>query len=136
MKNAAKQRIVMIDDEEDFQSLVHVWLSPKYEHIALLSGERLAEDLERSRPSLVILDVHMPGADGFTLCRRIRDNRRFSDLPILFLTGSKSDKDFLRNIKAGAMGYLTKPIGRKQLLSAIHDLLPDPVEFETTGTGD
>src|SRR5438309_11704057 len=109
LKDPMKPRILMVDDDNDFQVIVRKWLSPRYDHLGLTSGADLTEYLEAAEPDLVILDVRMPGPDGFQLCRRIRSDSRFCDLPVLFLTGCKEDEDFIKNLNAGGTAYLTKP---------------------------
>lgn len=117
-------RIVMVDDEPDFLKIVRDWMVPRYELVTFTSGAGLRDQLASLDPDLLILDVRLPGADGFALCRQVRADYRFAALPILFLTASHSDVDFVRNIRAGGTAYLTKPIERKELLAKIDELLP------------
>lgn len=117
------QRIVMVDDEPDFLTIARTWLEPKYETISLTDGHDLLNQLEAHEPDLLILDVRLPGLDGFKLCRRIRADRRFQSLPVLFLTASHSDLDFFRNLEVGGTSYLTKPVSRKELLARVQELL-------------
>ena len=131
-----KPRIIMVDDEVDFLELTARWLRTDYEVVTCGEGEGLLEKMEDLDPDLVILDVHMPVLDGFELCRRIRAEHRYDDIPILFLTGSREDETYLKNLKAGGTSFLTKPIGRKQLQHAIRELLPVPDDDHTTGGGD
>lgn len=115
-------KIVMVDDEPDFLSVVKGWLEPRYELVTLTDGAGLLEELETLDPDLLILDVRLPGADGFKLCRAIRGDKRFASLPILFLTASRSDSDFVKNLDAGGTSLLSKPITRRQLLAKIEEL--------------
>jgi CheY-like chemotaxis protein len=124
-KSLEKPRILMVDDDSDFQDIVRKWLSPRYDHWGLINGADLLENLEASQPDLVILDVRMPGPDGFELCRRIRSDGRFAHLPILFLTGCKEDEDFIKNLDVGGTAYLTKPVERKDLLAMVQELVPE-----------
>jgi CheY-like chemotaxis protein len=123
MKNQERLRIVMVDDDQDFQLILRSWLSPEYDLVSLSSGEGLLDELAELEPDLVMLDVLMPGPNGYKLCRRIRSDRRFSDLPILFLTGCASDDDFVQHLDAGGTAYLTKPITRRQLLAKVRELV-------------
>lgn len=118
-----KLKVLMVDDDPDFQTIVRDWISPRYEHIGLLSGEDLLEEIAGIEPDLIILDVRMPGPSGFKLCSRIRADQRSRDLPILFLTGCKEDTDFIKNLDVGGTAYLTKPVSRKRLLSRLDELL-------------
>lgn len=132
-----KPCIYMVDDEPDFQTIVHSWLEPKYGHVALKDGDELIGALMSGKPDLVILDLHLPGADGFELCRRIRSEPKLERVPVLFLTASHEYADYKRNMGAGGSGFITKPVGKRQLLQAVEELLGEakavPAE---TGGGD
>lgn len=133
---AVKPRVLVVDDEADFAALVSRWLAPRYRSAILTDGEGLLAELTREPASLLILDVRMPGADGFELCRRVRADPRFAMTPVLFLTGSREDDLYLRNMKAGGTTYLAKPVGRTQLLGAVEALVPGMREEPDTGAAD
>lgn len=136
MSQAKRQRVLMVDDEPDFLDLVRRWVTPEYEFLALTDGEGLMKKLESLRPDVIILDVRMPGQDGFQLCGLIRADRAYDDVPILFLTGIKEDANYLKNFKAGGTAYLTKPVSKKQLLASLRELLPEAADYQATGGGD
>lgn len=117
----------MVDDEPDFQTIVHSWLEPAYDVVALKDGDELLGALRARAPDLVILDLRLPGADGFEICRRLRAAPGLESTPVLFLTASKEGEDYRRNMSAGGSGYLTKPVGRRQLLAAVDELLADRI---------
>jgi DNA-binding response OmpR family regulator len=121
------QRIVMVDDEPDFLTIAETWLVPRYEMVCFTDGTDLLDELDVLEPDLLILDVRLPGVDGFKLCQRIRKDPRFQTLPILFLTASHNDLDFFRNIEVGGTSYLTKPVSRKELLTRVKELLGEAV---------
>lgn len=118
--------IYIVDDEPDFQTILHTWLSHAYDVVPLKDGNELIGALHVKTPDLVLLDLHLPGADGFELCRRVRATPGLSKVPVLFLTASHEGRDYAKNIKAGGSGFLTKPIGRTRLLAALDDLLRTP----------
>lgn len=122
-KDDEKSLVLMIDDDPDFKSIVRDWISPQYNYASLPNGDDLIDEISGIEPNLIIMDVRMPGPDGFTLCRQIRADQRFNEIPILFLTGCKEDEDFFKHLKVGGTAYLTKPIARKQLLSTLNDLV-------------
>jgi len=126
----------MVDDEIDFQTIVHSWLEPKFAHVALKDGDELIGAMKSGAPDLVILDLNLPGADGFELCRRIRATPGYERTPVLFLTGSRERADYRRNIGAGGDGFVTKPVGRRQLLGAIEALLASDRPAVDIGGGD
>lgn len=115
----------MVDDEPDFQTVVHSWLEPWYDAVALRDADELFGALRVKVPDLVILDLHLIGADGFEACRMIRSKPGLEKLPILFLTASREQEDYRRSMSAGSSGFLTKPVGRRQLLAAVEVLIAE-----------
>jgi len=89
----------------------------------LPSGLQLRDVLEGDSPDLIILDVMLPWKNGFELCRSIKSSPRWSNIPILFLTGRTTDADFAKGIGVGADGYLTKPFKLAELTEKISALL-------------
>ncbi len=120
-----KPCIYVVDDEPDFQTILRSWLSPAYDVVPLKDGDELIGALHVKLPDLVLLDLHLPGADGFELCRRVRSSAGLSKVPVLFLTASHERRDYQRNIQVGGSGFLTKPVGRLQLLAVVDDLLAE-----------
>ncbi|MDD5302506.1 MAG: response regulator [Elusimicrobia bacterium] len=118
-----KPCIYMVDDEPDFQTIVHSWLEPLYDVVPLKNGDELLGALRARSPDLVILDLRLPGAGGFDICRRLRSTPGQEAVPVLFLTASQDAADFRGSINAGGGGFLMKPIGRRQLLAAVDELL-------------
>lgn len=117
--------VVLIDDEPDFLALARGWLVPRFDVTILDEGDDLIEVLIGLEPDLVILDVNMD-PDGFTLCRQMRAQRTLREVPVLFLTASRSDADFIRNLDAGGAAYLTKPVTRRTLLAMVSELTSGP----------
>lgn len=119
----SRRRIVAVDDERDFLKILENWLAEDYSVTGLSGGAGLAEEIRSLEPDLVLLDAHMPAEDGFDVCGRLRALPGGACLPIVFLTGSNSDEDFLRHLDAGGSRYLTKPIGKSVLLAAVAEEL-------------
>lgn len=115
-------KVVAVEDDRDFRVILGQWLGSEYDVRMLEHGEELFDELRLEAPDLVLLDVNLPGPDGFKLCRRIRSDPRFRSLPILFLTALTDDADFIRHLEAGGTAYLTKPLERRALLSAMGEL--------------
>jgi DNA-binding response OmpR family regulator len=122
MKEAARKRLALIDDDADFRRVVRLWLSGRYDVEAYPGAEELLAAREPA-PDLVISDVKMPGLNGFKLCERLRADARYARVPFLFLTGVDSDEGFLLGFEAGADGYLAKPVERLRLLEKVAELL-------------
>ena len=91
-------RILVVDDEEDILALLRDLFTMKgYQVLTAATGEQALEQCSKA-PDLILLDVNMPGMDGFTLCKKIRD---FLSCPILFLTARVEDADKLKGFSAG-----------------------------------
>lgn len=124
MENASARALVaLVDDDPDFRKVTEDWLGTRYDVEGYAAAEELLEALPESKPDLVILDVRLPGLDGFEACRALRRDERFSRTPVLFLTGSSDDSDFVKNLEAGGTAYVTKPVKRAELLEKIAELV-------------
>lgn len=136
LRDNERPLVVMVDDEKDFTDIVARWAEPGYRFAGFQSAEDLFRGLGAMDPDLIVLDLGLPGIGGFEACRRLRADHRLAEVPVLFLTGSREDEDFLTNMRAGGTAYLTKPVGRLQLLAAFEELLGGPVETVDTAAGD
>jgi len=116
------QKILVIDDEPMFCSLVEQVLSNKgYEVLTAGNGQEGLRLMFTHKPNLVLLDVAMPGMDGWQTCERIRD---ISDIPVIMLTGKrKGEDDIVRGLDFGADEYLVKPVGSKELVARVRAVL-------------
>src|SRR5688572_18340726 len=103
--------VVWIDDDGEYQQLVKEWLLPRYDVATFQNGEEFLQDGIGLEPDLILLDVRMPGPDGFALCRRIRAEAKLRRVPLLFLTSCQDDETFIRHLDCEAEGLLTKPVG-------------------------
>ena len=115
-------KVLVIDDDPAFVRLVEQVLSPKgCEVLKAGSGEEGLRLLFHQRPDIVLLDVAMPGMDGWQTCRRIRD---ICDIPIIMLTGKhNTEGDIVRGLDYGADDYLIKPVGNKELVARTRAVL-------------
>ena len=116
-----KPCILVIDDNEQMLTLVrHTLEAATYRVITAESGEAAMPLLENQPVSLVLLDIMMPGMDGYTVCRLIREQ---SHLPIIMLTALDSDEDKVKGLDAGADDFVTKPFSSEVLLARIRAVL-------------
>jgi signal transduction histidine kinase len=83
--------------------------------------------IEAEPPTLVVTDVHMPGIDGYELCRRIKADPRFAAIPVILTTTLRDAGDVMRGLECGANGFISKPCDREHLLTRIRVLLANPV---------
>lgn len=119
-----KKKILVVDDEEDFQDIIRQVLEPAGYHVdGAGDGAACLAALRQHGPDLVILDVNMPIKDGYAVCREIRADPKFCDVPVLMLTIRNRDKEIMQGLDCGADDYLTKPFRSQELLARIHNLL-------------
>jgi DNA-binding response OmpR family regulator len=110
-------RILVVDDEADIRSLVRELLERAgHEVIEAPDGHTGLKLFYAEQPDLVILDVSMPGLDGWEMLKRIRE---LSDVPVLMLTARAQELDKVRGLRGGADDYVTKPFGRQELLARV-----------------
>ena len=115
-------RIWVVDDDPEQRRLVGTYLTDQgYDVRCLSSGEQLMARLESQRPDLVVLDVMLPGEDGLTLLRRLRDGG--DDLPVVMLTAKGDGIDRIIGLEQGADDYLGKPFLPRELTARIEAVL-------------
>lgn len=118
-----KARLLVIEDDSDIREALQLLLAGKYELVGLSHGARIIEMIDGYEPDLVILDVTLPGRDGFELCRTIRSSPQHRHLPVMFLTVLRDDASFVRSINANADAYLNKPFEAGELKDTIARLV-------------
>jgi two-component system, cell cycle response regulator len=104
------QRVLIIDDSPQLQRLVSAWLKPDALdiHFADSAAQGLVESATL-RPDLILLDVDMPGMNGFDLCKQIKSDPSMAAIPIVFLTGAAAPEERVRGLNLGAVDYIVKP---------------------------
>ena len=137
-ETAAKPpKILVVDDTPANVKLLADRLSVKgYEIATASNGEEALEQVRAWGPDLILLDVVMPGLNGYDVCRRIRENPAMAMLPIVMVTALDPEEERIKGLEAGADEFLTKPVDFDLLLSSIDQLLkgnqskPDAVSLE------
>lgn len=111
--------LVVEDDYKNLQVLGKILSENNYDLALAKNGSEALEILNTFKPQLILMDVMMPGMDGFTLCRKIKSDERFFDIPIIFLTAKNEIEDTLEGFAAGAADFITKPFDSRILLTRI-----------------
>jgi putative two-component system response regulator len=116
--------ILVVDDEEQHRQLLsRLLFLCGYDVTAVADGEAALAHFTQSHPDLVLLDVQMPGIDGFEVCRRIKQNPLTRLTPVVLVTAVQRRADKIRGIEAGADDFLTKPFDREELIARAGSLV-------------
>jgi len=119
-----QKTILVVDDEQDIVDLISYNLSKEgYEVATANNGTDAVELAQRLRPDLVILDIMMPGMDGFEVCRALRQDSSLQSMAIVFLTAKAGEIDQILGLELGADDYIQKPISPRVLLARVKTIL-------------
>ena len=119
-----KKRILLVDDEADFVEVLRIRLEDSnYEVIVAYNGEEGLERAEREEPDLILLDIMLPKISGFDVCRKLKIDKNFKDIPIIMLTAKFQPNDIRFGEGMGADAYITKPFEPQVLLAKMRELL-------------
>ncbi|MEO5816524.1 MAG: response regulator [Gemmatimonadaceae bacterium] len=120
----ANPRILIVDDERQNRQLLEVLLAPEgYLLDTASSAEEALLVVSRQRPDLILLDVMMPGMDGYQLVARLKANADTATIPVILLTALDDRNSRSHGLTAGATAFLTKPVDRHALTATIRNLL-------------
>lgn len=105
-----KKKLLVVDDTPENLIILYKILRKEYEVIGANSGKEALLALAENRPDLILLDVMMPEMDGLELCRILKVDPRYRDIPVIFITALSDEVDESRGFAAGAVDYLSKPL--------------------------
>ncbi len=126
-----KSTILLVDDEEDIVELLELnLLREGYKVLTCGTGEQALEIARSKLPSLVILDLMLPGIDGLEVCKRLRSDPKTEQIPIIILSAKGEEADIVTGLELGADDYVTKPFSGKVLVARVRRVLRKTV---TTG---
>jgi len=120
-----KPKVIIVDDDRETRELLALALQlENFEVSQAANGLRLISTLHVDRPDVILLDVNMSWIDGFELCRAVRKNEDFRQIPVIFISARSSAADVKRGREAGASDYFTKPVELPTLIARIRELIP------------
>lgn len=112
--------ILIVDDTPtNLEILVDFFSEQGFDVFVAMDGQSALEQIPHARPDLILLDVMMPGIDGFETCRRLKANEETADIPVIFMTALTETVDKVRGFSAGAVDYVTKPIQHEEVLARV-----------------
>ena len=119
-----KAKILIVDDEEDIVEVVSYNLDKEgYEIIKAFTGEEALEKIRFEKPDLVLLDLMLPGIDGLEVCRELKKDSEFNNIPILMVSARGDEADIVSGLELGATDYVTKPFSQRVLTARIKSAL-------------
>lgn len=119
-----KKRILLIEDEEDIAAFIKLQAEASgYKMYVEVDGINGFRAVEREKPDLVILDIMLPGQNGFDVCRKIKSNPELRTIPVIILTAKAEELDMVLGLELGADDYVAKPFSPKILFSRIKAVL-------------
>jgi DNA-binding response OmpR family regulator len=134
---APRRKIIIVDDDRETREMLKMALELEgYDVAEAANGLRLISSLHVDRPDLILLDVMMSWINGFELCRAVKKNDEFRDIPVVFISARKTARDIEAGLAAGAADYFSKPIDMERLLARIASLVgKGPPALEGSGAG-
>jgi len=116
--------IAVVDDEADIVELVSVSLEKAgFKVEGFFNANSLLGFLKKKTPDLIILDLMLPDADGFEICKNLRSQEKFADIPIIMLTAKGEEVDRVLGLEIGADDYVTKPFSTRELVARVKAVL-------------
>ena len=118
------KKILIIDDEPDLVKTLQITLQQEnYECLTAHDGKQGLRRAYEWKPDLIVLDVMLPGMDGYQVCRALKLNARLKQVPIIMLTVKASTENRIMGEASGAAHYITKPFSEEKLIAKIEELL-------------
>jgi two-component system, cell cycle response regulator DivK len=119
------QRILVIEDQEDNRTIVRDLVTANgYQLLEATSGEEGLKIAARERPDLILMDIQLPGIDGYEVTRRLKADATLRKIPVIAVTSYALSGDDKKAFAAGCEGYVTKPFSPRLLLAKIREFLP------------
>ena len=120
----AYEMVLIVEDERDILNLISFNLRKAgYRTRGVTTGEEGMTALIEEPPDLVILDLMLPGMDGFEVCKKMKENDKLKEIPVIMLTAKTEDADIVSGLEAGADDYITKPFSPKVVVARVRTVL-------------
>lgn len=118
------KRVYIVDDEQPLLDLgKEILTAAGYSVEGFIDGEGMIKALAKGKPELILLDIKLPGMDGYKVCKTLKANPHLQDLKICFISAKTTPEDVRKGLDCGADDYLLKPFSNSQLVSKVRDLI-------------
>ena len=118
------EKILIVEDEPSIVvPLQFIMKDNGYDVAVAFSGEEAVDAITESKPDLILLDIMLPGMDGYELCQMIRQNPDWKGIKIIFLTALGKEADMAKGMALDADAYITKPFSNKEVVEKVRNLL-------------
>ena len=119
-KDFRDARIFLVDDTQANLNLLQALLEPEGYLVSVApNGEFALRIVGRVNPDLILLDVQMPGIDGFEVCRRLKEDPRTRDIPVIFITAEDTTESLVNGFEVGGVDYIKKPFQEREVLARV-----------------
>ena len=123
----SQKRILIVDDDQGILQILKKNLEPQgYEILTASDGQEGLKSARQKNPNLIILDLMLPLLDGYKICRMLKFDRKFKDIPIIMLTSCSQKEDEKLGYEVGADLYITKPFKTEDVMEKIKAMLKEP----------
>ncbi len=118
------QTILVVDDEPNARSLLRLILvRAGFQVLVAQDGYEALNEVQKKIPDVMILDIMMPGIDGFEVCKKLRENKETAALPIIMLSARADPESVKKGLSVGATRYMTKPVSPDLLTEQVNEVL-------------
>lgn len=116
--------ILIVEDEPSIiEALKFLMEQCGHQVVIAYDGEEATELIDKFKPDLILLDIVLPGIDGFKVCEIVRFNPKWQEIKIIFLTAKNNEEDIAKGMALGADAYISKPFSNAELVAKVEDLL-------------
>ena len=109
--------VLIAEDEEDIRNIMTLYLQQEYHVISYGNGEEALVGIIENKPDIVLLDVLLPGINGFAICQHLREKKVMT--PVIFVSAKREQRDKIRGLEIGADDYMTKPFDPAELMARV-----------------
>ena len=120
MSELSNMRVMVVDDTEANIDILLETLGDDYKVVVAMDGESALEDIRKNPPDLILLDIVMPGIDGFEVCRRLKADPETEEIPVIFLSSLDDTEDKVKGLDLGAVDYVPKPFQAAEVIARVN----------------